>query len=207
MDSRYQPMKQVYDRRELMCQFMQPFMEEKFDESCQKIRTELEKHGSEEWSELKSIIQRIAEDALSLQERGKKGNIKYLVFSFMLRSSYMESPELRIDMLDEGFYLDEREAAGYYFPGFLQEKYRQDLKYLYHKMGSKFVRIQKHERTAISEAYIEFYNDFLYRMIENLKELLVKTVRESGIGMACGFEILYGEYMGWAEALYMEEGE
>ncbi len=145
MDSRYQPMKQVYDRRELMCQFMQPFMEEKFDESCQEIRTELEKHGSEEWSELKSIIQRIAEDALSLQERGKKGNIKYLVFSFMLRSSYMERPELRIDMLDEGFYLDEREAAGYYFPGFLQEKYRQDLKYLYHKMGSKFVRIQKLE--------------------------------------------------------------
>ncbi len=48
-----------------------------------------------------------------------------------------------------------REAAGYYFPGFLQGKYRQDLKYLYHKMGSKFVRLQKHESLVISSVHKE----------------------------------------------------
>ena len=76
-------MKQNHDRRPEMLQFLQPYMEEKFQKSCGQIQVEIEKNGHAIWDELKGTISELLLYVDDTQKQHKKGEIKYFVCSFL----------------------------------------------------------------------------------------------------------------------------
>lgn len=106
---------------------------------------------------------------------------------------------------DNGFYLDNREAARSYHPAFLQERYSDDLFRLYKEVSRKFVRLQSHELFWIKERYTHCYEAVVYRMIENLAGLIMRKVEESSVSVTDDFKIIYGEFMDKAVVLYAKE--
>ena len=96
-------MKEKYDRREDILQSMQPYMEERFQESGSSIQKKLEERGNEFWNGIHEKIERVFVQVKDLQERGQKGKIAYLVCSFMQCGVYLNRMLLRIEALDEGF--------------------------------------------------------------------------------------------------------
>ena len=195
-------MKQENDRRPEILQFLQPYMEEQFQESCRKIQIEIEKNGHAIWDELKEILSELFLHVNNMQKQHEKGEIKYFVCSFLRYSLHLGRLEFYIHIMDEGFYLDEQEAGIYYCPKFLQEAYLGDLDYLHKKAEEKFMRIQDYEQFDINEEYIESYYSIMYKMMESVSGLIMEEIAESGILIADEFKIIYGEYMGNATVLY-----
>lgn len=195
-------MEQVFERKEELLQWLQPYIEEHFSDSCQAIQEELEAHGDMIWNELRDIISEILARADKLQKQHNSGGIKYFVFSLLNCSIYQGKIEFRIDALDDSFYLDEQEVTGYYCPRFLQDKYREGLDCFYQKVTEKFVRIQNYELQDINEEYAQYYSSIMFRMLESLCEHIMKTIMESGVCMADDLKILYGQYMDKAAVVY-----
>lgn len=198
-------MKQITDRRNQILQYLQPQMEDCFQKSCNFIQTEIESHANEIWARLRNCIYECLKLAGILQRQQKKGKLQYLVFSFMQYGIYLDNLEMRIDVLDDSFYLDEQESARYYHPEFLQERYIEDLKFLQKKVDEKFIRLQNYERMDIKKEYAHYYQSILFRMFESLTLVIMESIADSGVLMADDFKIVFGEYMDNAMVLY--EGE
>ncbi|MBD5530680.1 MAG: hypothetical protein HDQ98_00545 [Lachnospiraceae bacterium] len=194
-------MEQMNSRRNEIFQYLQEGMEKCFYKSCQSIQTEIENGGDRIWSDLKAILEQILMHVADMQKKNNKGSAQYLVFSFLNSSIHFEELELRIEVLDDGFYLDEQEAAGYYCPQFLQAVYLSGVECLCWEASEKFVRLQNQELFEIKKEYAKFYNALLCQMIKSLCGMIMGTVVESGIKMTEDFKIIYGEYMGKAVVL------
>lgn len=189
------------DRREQISQFLQPYMEDCFQRSCIAIQVEIEREAEAIWDGLRKSIQECLRNAEIMQRQQGKGTLQYLVFSFLESSAYLDRLELRIDALDDGFYLDEQEAAGYYQPVFLQDRYLEDLNFLYQKTKENFIRLQNYELADIKKEYTSFYQSLLFRMIESMAGLIMEAVKDNGVVDAEHFKILFGGYMDKAVVL------
>lgn len=195
-------MKLVTDRIERISQYLQPRMQECFLRSCEMIQAEIDCHAGEIWEELNRAIKECLSRAAFMQKQNKKGYLEYLVFSFLRYGEYLDGPELRIDALDDGFYLDKQEAAGQFHPGFLQDRYMEDVDFLYKNAMGEFIRLQDYEWEGIKKEYMGFYHSILFQMMVSLTEPVMETVAGSGIPVKDEFKIVFGEYMGNGTVLY-----
>lgn len=195
-------MMQIQNRKSEIIQYMQDIMSECFENSCSVIEKEINLHASEIWNEIKCTIYEILERTSAMQGLQKKGELNYLAFSLLSCGLFMDRLEMRLDAMDDGFYLDTAEAAGHYQFVFLQDRYLADLEYLYKKAHEKFIRLQNHELEQIKRKYADFYFSIIYRIMENLSELIVETVADSGVSVAENFKVIFGGYMDQAVILY-----
>ena len=195
-------MKLVTNRIDQISQYLQPYMQECFRESCVRLQEEIDSHACELWEELARAMEECLNSAVSLQNQGRKGRLVYLVFSVLGHGAYLNGPEIWIDTLDDGFYLDRQEAKGHYHPRFLQERYTGDLDCLYKKACEKFIRLQDYEWDGIKKEYMGFYCSILFRMLGSLAGPLMGTVADSRIPTADDFRIIFGEYMGKGTVIY-----
>ena len=182
--------------------FLQPHMEECYLGTCVAVQSWLDIHACEVWKELESTIHRVLHKARKRQEQKGKGDIQYLVFSFMRYGTCGNKPEIFIEALDDAFYLDGQEAACCYCPAFLQDRFQKDCDILYRKTEGGFVRLQDYELEGIRKEYAGYYCSILLRMIQELAGRIAETVRKNGIHTTERFMIIYGEYMGRAVVLY-----
>lgn len=188
-------MQQFYDRKEEIFKWIQPYMDERFRESCQIIQEEVVARSHEIWEGLQTVIAELITYADSMQKHHQKGRIKYLAVSFLNYSLYSNCIEYRLDLLDGGFYLDEQEATEYYCPLFIQDRYRSDLEYFHDRILTEFKRAQEYEMQDVDVEYSKLYDAVIFKMIESMSLLIIETIKESGIYLAEDFKIIYGEYM------------
>lgn len=195
----------VGNRETEISQFLQPYIEERFQMSCQWFQLVVEYYGLEVWNELKTVIRTTIKKADLLQKENKKGKGQYFIISFLKSSVYLEKLEWRIDILDEGFYLDNQESEGYYLPRFLQGKYWEDLDFLLDKTRDHVIRLQNYEWIVIKKQYTELFAFLVFQMIHSLIEYIVEEIEESKLLLSDQFKIIYGEYMDRGIVLYEKE--
>lgn len=194
-------------KRTEMISYLQDTMEETFQCTCREIQIALDTDACRIWHGFRDAVCECLGTAVSLQRQRQKGSLKYLAFSMMQHALWLDRLELRIDALDDTFYLDTAEASAQYRADFLQDRFRKDLECLYEKARSRFIRIQNNELVQIRQAYAEYYYSLLFCMTESLTGLIRETVAGSGIETADGFRIICGGYMDKAVVLYKEEAE
>ena len=105
-------MTQIPNRKSEILQSMQDSMKECFQKSCLIIEKEIELHASGIWDGIKNAIDESLKHASEMQSQQKKGELKYLAFSLLSYGLFMDRLEMRVDAMDDGFYLDVEEAAG-----------------------------------------------------------------------------------------------
>ena len=110
-------------KRTEMIPYLQAAMEETFQCTCSEIRTALDTDACVIWRGLRDAVCGCLETAGALQRQGQKGRLKYLAFSMMQHALWMDRLELRIDALDDSFYLDTAEASAHYHADFLQDRF------------------------------------------------------------------------------------
>lgn len=181
-------------------------MEERIQETCTEIEKMLKKQGASMWKELRSAVQEILARTADGQEQNRKGKAAYLVCSFLQRSVYLNKLLLRLEIMDEGFYLDDVETAGYYRLWMLEERYREDLEFLHQKVCKEWIRVQDHELDEVDKEYTEYYNAVVSMIVQSMGSLLMEVVEESEVRLADTFQIVYGQYMGNATVVYAKSG-
>ena len=180
-------------------------MEERIQETCTEIEKMLEKQGTSMWKELRSAVQEILARTADGQEQKRKGKAAYLVCSFLQRSVYLNKLLLRLEIMDEGFYLDDVETAGYYRLWMLEERFLEDLEFLHQKLNKEWIRVQNHELDEVDREYAEYYNAIVGMIVQSMGSLLMEAAEGSEVQLADTFQIIYGQYMGDAEVVYEKE--
>jgi len=176
-------------------------MEELFQDSCRAVQTILDIDSGKIWKNFQAAVRECLEKTRIFQQQKQKGILHYLVFSPMQYAPFLDRLELRIDALDDGFYLDTQEASAHYHADFLQDRFLQDLAFLYEKAAEKFIRIQYFEQIQIRQNYAEYYDALLFQMIKALTGLILETVEESEVHAAGSLRIICGDYMDHAVIL------
>ncbi len=200
-------MKQAYNRKTQIIDYIQLYMDQCFLESCQLIQHEVEEKGNEIWREVKEILQELFKEIEAMQKQHEKGKIQYLIFNFRISGLLTDRMEIYIDALDDSFYLDGSETARSYYPDFLQEEFRQDIEKLVGWVEKKFLRLQEHEMSEIKRKYAEYYDEILCEMVRSLSELIVREIKDSSIEITDNITMAYGKYMDEAVIVYAKEKE
>ncbi len=195
-------MEKVQPQRTELYEYLHTYMEELFQDSCSAVQTILDTDSAKIWEHFQDAVRECLEKTKSLQQQNQKGILHYLAFSLMQYAPFLDRLELRIDALDDGFYLDTQEASAHYHADFLQDRFLQDLIFLYEKAAEKFIRIQHFEQVQIRQNYAVYYDSLLFQMIKALTGLILETVEESGVHAADSLRIICGDYMDHAVVLY-----
>ena len=198
-------MEKVQPQRTELYTYLYTYMEELFQDSCRAVQTILDIDSGKIWKNFQAAVRECLEKTRIFQQQKQKGILHYLAFSPMQYAPFLDRLELRIDALDDGFYLDTQEASAHYHADFLQDRFLQDLIFLYEKAAEKFIRIQHFEQVQIRQNYAAYYDSLLFQMIKALTGLILETVKESGVHAADSLSILCGDYMDHAVVLYGEE--
>lgn len=195
-------MEKVQPQRTELYAYLQFYMEELFQDSCRAVQTILDIDSGKIWKNFQAAVRECLEKTRIFQQQNQKGILHYLAFSLMQYAPFLDRLELRIDALDDGFYLDTQEASAHYHADFLQDRFLQDLIFLYEKAAEKFIRIQHFEQVQIRQNYAEYYDALLFQMIKALTGLILETVEESEVHAAGSLRIICGDYMDHAVILY-----
>lgn len=198
-------MGQEFDRAGDILLWIRPYMEERIQESCTEIEKKLKEQGVSMWKELRGAVQEVLARTAGRQEQNRKGKAAYLVCSFLQRSVFCNKLLLRLEIMDEGFYLDERETAGCCRLQMLEERYRKDLEFLQQKVCKEWIRVQNHELDEVDKEYTEYYNAVVSMIVQSVSGLFMGVVEESEVRLADTFQIIYGQYMGNATVVYTKE--
>ena len=198
-------MEKVQPQRTELYTYLYTYMEELFQDSCRAVQTILDIDSGKIWKNFQAAVRECLEKTRIFQQQKQKGILHYLAFSPMQYAPFLDRLELRIDALDDGFYLDTQEASAHYHADFLQDRFLQDLIFLYEKAAEKFIRIQHFEQVQIRQNYAAYYDSLLFQMIRALTDLILETVEESRVHVADSLRIICGDYMDHAVVLYGEE--
>lgn len=121
-------MEKVQPQRTELYEYLNTYMEQLFQDSCSAVQTILDTDSAKIWEHFQDAVRECLEKTKSLQQQNQKGILHYLMFSPMQYAPFLDRLELRIDALDDGFYLDTQEASAHYHADF----YRTDFKKIWH---------------------------------------------------------------------------
>ena len=170
-------------------------MEKCFGQACQYLQRELEEKGYLEWTSLEARLNKATYQVKQLQEEGKKERLQYVVFSYMSVSLPLNKIEIKIDLMDEGFYLDQWECTEYYSSEILQKQYIEDVHLLYQEAEKRFIHLQIHELQELEFVYRKRYQTLCGLMLKSMADLIREAVKSSEILQSDNLQLLYGTYM------------
>ena len=186
---------QPYNREQAILEKMKPFMDEGFANSGQELQQEFEKRGYLDWERLETILNKLLLQGKQLQEEQKKGKIQFVVFSYLQGEALENRIEIKIDLFDEGFYLDMEECTGYFRPEIMQAQYIQDIKKLHKETEKNFIRLQIYELQEIEKSYATRYRYICGLMLKSMADLIMEVLSKSDIMLAEDIRLIYGAYM------------
>lgn len=176
---------------------------EQFSKSSAATIRYCEAHKEELVSGFMKAFQAAVGQAVSCQEQGKKGNVKYILFSHLYSSMFLRDYKIRIDLMDERFYNDMAQTVSYWDAGGIYRLFEDDIRTIRQEVEKKLYRIHEYEVDDIRYLYYPFYHQlarsFLQAVLETaLPERTFLPDQARGEGPLI---ISFGEYMGKSEIL------
>jgi len=154
---------------------------------------------------LVSIFNKICGQAIYLQEKQLKGEIKYIYFS-LLRTSILENKgEYRIDFYDENWFLDKEECSINIDLSFIFNsifKYKEELKEKKKEYGKNITDMDI-ENIILKE--VDKYHILAVEFLKTMIEKFIETSSYKEMKKAEDIAILAGEYMDVTQIIYPEE--
>lgn len=138
-----------------------------------------------------------------LQSHERKGSVSYLGICYCLSSVYTGNYELRLDLYDEEFYLDENVCCVYWNPDFIVSHLKEDISYFQRTIRQRVPRVKMYEEQTYVAGYMRNY---MYVALEFLKQkmpIVLEQVEKDTIKMAKELHVFFGEYMGRCTTVYL----
>jgi hypothetical protein len=193
------------NRKEELLSAINQLLPEQFLKSSSRIVTSCEENSREMvYQFLKAFIS-AKEQAIIFQNNNEKGKLFYILFSNLYSSIFLEHYLIRIDLMDGGFYSDTALSTSYWNANNIYYLFEEDVKAISEKIGKYFPRIREYEVDYIRYAYLSYYHRITKAFIQSM---LTESLSEEGF-LPCAdrlenqVRILFGEYMGQADVLFI----
>ena len=192
------------DRKEEFMTAMEYILPEQFSKSSRSITLHCEKHSKEIVHTFLDAFKTAVEQTTILQDQKKKGKVRYILFSHLYSSIFLQRYLIRIDLMDHAFYSDSSQAVSYWDARDIYQLFEEDVEAIREEMGKIFPRIHEYEADFIRYAYAPYYHGvtkaFLLAMLE--ETLPERNFLPQQDRLESFVSILFGEYMGEADILF-----
>lgn len=144
----------------------------------------------------RNAVEELFLTAVEQQLNGKKGALSYMGICYCLSSIYTGNYELRLDLYDGDFYLDEGECCVYWDPSFFAPYLENDIAYFRKTIRQKVPRIRTYEEQQFIAGYMRNY---MYIVLEFLKQKMpdvLGQIKKNSVEISGELQIFFGEYMG-----------
>jgi len=147
-------------------------------------------------------LQTVLQQAVTAQEKGDKGSLRYICISYLQSSLHTGSYQLRLDAYDERQFGDIADACAYWSPQFIFQYMDDDMAYFRTHIGKHVVQVREHEVMRFAMRYSMHYFRIVQQFITELMEPLVAS---DALG-AEALTVMFGGYMDQAVVL-VERGQ
>ncbi|GLB24293.1 hypothetical protein LXJ15735_05340 [Lacrimispora xylanolytica] len=193
------------DRKENLLNAINKLIPEQFIKSSKLIASYCEENSREMVHEFLKAFMNSKEQAMICQDNGGKGKLSYILFSNLYSSIFLKNYLIRIDMMDSSFYSDTAFSTSYWDAQNIYYLFEEDVKAISKQIETYFPRIREYEVDYIRYAYLPYYHRIAKAFIQSM---LTEAIKEERF-LPCNdrldnqVHILFGEYMGQADILYI----
>ena len=184
------------DRQKQLEKMAQEYLKDKFVKSRQEIGFFFHTHEEEIGTQFTKKI----ENEMA-QCKGKKKQVKYIIFSVLESSILTKSYDLQIAFLDKRMYLDDNPVYSYWLPTFIFEQIEQDMRDYLKWASQTIIRIKDYEVEKIRSQYVLNH----YFQVFTLLKFLIPQLMDQGNKYSADFRnsvFLFGKYMERPMLLY-----
>lgn len=144
---------------------------------------------------LKTSCNTVFKQAIKQQEEGKKEAIGVIAFSFLRSFIQHQRYEIRIDVYNKDYFLDEKECSAYWDVGELFEQLDEDIDYLIQCTKQKIIRLKTYEINWIKQQYRLTYMQWLAAYLGMNYPTILEGDTYNSLKKEDELMIVFGEYL------------
>lgn len=157
-------------------------------------------------SEILDALKTVNGKVKELQESGKKGKIKYLVFSHLYSGIILGEKRVRIDAMDQGLYGDRAEAEAYLDMEGIYQFLATDMEAITEELRRSIPQILEYEIERIRDEYMMHYQYMAKTFIKAILEEVDPALLLAEISSEAQVTVLFGGYMDQADVILKLQG-
>ncbi|AQS10948.1 hypothetical protein CLOBY_30970 [Clostridium saccharobutylicum] len=190
------------DKNKVLKEFQEKYVVDRYKEEFTKIIEKYKTNREEIKENLTTKFNSVCKEAISLQEKELKGEIRYIYFS-MLRTRLLEDKGIwRIDLYDEKWFLDKEECSINIDLDFIYESLFNHMKELAEKKKEYGRTIKEKDIEVIKLREANKYHSFTLYLIKDLLKSFLEDSSYKEIKKKDDISIMIGEYMDTAMMIY-----
>lgn len=183
------------DKKKVLKEFQEKYVENRHITEFKKIVEEYMKDKEKIKENLASIFNSVCKEAILLQEKHLKGEIKYIYFS-MLRTRILENKGIwRIDLYDEKWFLDKEECSVNIEFNFIYEPLFNHMKELSEKKKEYLRTIKEKDIESIKLKEADEYHSLALNIIRDISQNFLECISYKEMKKKEDIIIMAGEYM------------
>jgi len=183
------------DKNQLLKEFQEKYVADRYKEELKKILEKYNKDKDSIKENLTSKFNSVCQEAIFLQEKDLKGEIKYIYFS-MLRTSLLENKgQWRIDLYDDKWFLDKEECGVNIDLPFIYEPLFNHMKELSEKKKEYLRTIKEKDIEAIKLTEANKYHSLALNIIRGILQSFLECASYKEMEKKEDIVIMAGEYM------------
>lgn len=200
-------------RDKVMEEVLREMLPEQFEKSSMEMVLLSEKRSSEIIEGFLKAMGKVMGQAVCRERKKSDEQMQYLLFSCLHSSIFLKRYLIRIDLMGQGLYNDAPLATSYWDAEDIYCLFEKDVEEVRRKVGKKLPRLREYEVDDIRYAYAPYYHRMAKAFIRQMMEEMLEGIQECGQKMQGNVEsekkisILFGEYMGEADTLFVLEKE
>lgn len=140
-------------------------------------------------------LQRVINEAASMQATAKKGAIAYISFSLMQSNLLLEKYAFRLDAYDERFMIDDNEAASEWDFSLLLQNLDTNFDGIASTLRQSVIRVQEYELWELKKAYQMNYYATATGLLQSLLPLCLDKLSLDGTDIMPEVQFTIGPYM------------
>lgn len=193
------------DKEKVLKEFEEKYVTDRYVDEFKKI---IEKYKTDRESIRENLTLKfnsVCKEAILLQEKELKGEIRYIFFS-MLRTRLLENKgEWRIDLYDEKCFLDKEECGVYIDLDFIYEPLFNHMKELSEKKKEYGRTIKEKDIHIIKQREANKYHGLALSIIRDILQSFLECVSYKEMKKKEDIAIMAGEYMDETITIYSKK--
>lgn len=190
------------DRQDLIKEEGNRFMLPVLHQSMEALMKEYKMNEETILGSFRTALEELYLEAGVQQSNEKKGTIFYMGICYCLSSAYTGNYELRLDLYDGEFYLDENACCVYWNPDFIVSHLNKDIAYFRRVIRQKIPRVKTYEEQQFIVGYMRNYMYIVLEFVKQKMPGVLQQIEMNTIKVANELQIFFGEYMGKCTTVY-----
>lgn len=193
------------DKNKVLKEFQEKYVVNRYKEEFTKIIEKYKTNREEIKENLTTKFNSVCKEAISLQEKELKGEIRYIYFS-MLRTRLLEDKGIwRIDLYDEKWFLDKEECSINIDLDFIYESLFNHMKELAEKKKEYGRTIKEKDIEVIKLREANKYHGLALNIMRDMLRSFLECEWYKDMKKKEDMVIMAGEYMDAAIKIYSQE--